>query len=161
MAVRSRPVTLDQLGPAARKQAAAQLGRGAGRGRPRKRQFEQALQKEIVSRILMPLEEVGELTFTAIPNGFKRTKAEAGIAKAMGQRAGAWDLMILVKCARCFGVEVKYGEGAPSDSQDTFAERAGRFGARTYVCWNFADVIHALESEGVSIPPHIRSLANV
>ncbi len=46
-----------------------------------------------------------------IPNGSFRTKAEAGLLKAMGVRAGAPDLLLIHR-ARPFGLELKKHKAA-------------------------------------------------
>ena len=57
-----------------------------------------------------------DAVYFAIPNGFKRTKAEAGIAKAMGQKAGMPDLMILWD-GRAYGLECKSAKGRENAAQ--------------------------------------------
>jgi hypothetical protein len=57
--------------------------------------------------LLRLYEARGLLAFCHVPNGFGRTPAEAGIAKALGQRAGVPDLLVLVWLpgGRSFSVE--------------------------------------------------------
>lgn len=54
---------------------------------------EQAIQIGIMTHLL-PLSVLKKFLVMAIPNGGYRTKAEAGIMKAMGQRAGAADILL-------------------------------------------------------------------
>jgi hypothetical protein len=72
---------------------------------------EQELQKACVAylRSCVPAPPVGPFWF-AVPNGYYRTKAEAGIAKAMGVRAGVPDL-ILIWRGRCIAIEFKAPKG--------------------------------------------------
>jgi hypothetical protein len=51
-----------------------------------------------------------------IPNGSFRTKAEAGLLKAMGVRAGAPDLLLIHR-ARPYGLELKRHNGRLSPDQ--------------------------------------------
>lgn len=61
-----------------------------------------------------------DAVYFAIPNGFKRTKAEAGIAKAMGQKAGMPDLMV-VSPHGCVGLECKAAKGSLNAAQRAMA----------------------------------------
>lgn len=65
----------------------------------------------------------------AVPNGGGRSKAEAGILKATGVKAGAPDLVILWE-GMFFGIELKAPKGTLSDSQKDTADlivKAGGF----------------------------------
>jgi len=65
----------------------------------------------------------------AIPNGGGRSKAEAGILKATGVKAGAPDLVIVWE-GRFFGIELKAPKGRLSESQKSTCDmivRAGGF----------------------------------
>jgi hypothetical protein len=50
------------------------------------------------------------------PNGGFRTKAEAGLFKAMGVRAGVPDLLLLC-CGKLFALELKSRKGRCSENQ--------------------------------------------
>ncbi|MDB5358886.1 MAG: hypothetical protein JWO51_183 [Rhodospirillales bacterium] len=117
----------------------------------RNKQPEQEFQIAVVETVLERLEALGRLAYAAFSNGFKRSPREAGIAKAMGQRAGAWDLIIFRTdgSGTGFGLELKWGKGETSDNQDEFAERMARIGWRTHVCRTMAEVMTALEQEGI------------
>lgn len=82
---------------------------------------EQAIQIAC-ARYLLGLEtHLRTFTFCHTPNGGKRTKAEAGIFKAMGVRAGFPDLMILPMTDKPpFFVELKAKAGALSPAQKVF-----------------------------------------
>jgi hypothetical protein len=54
---------------------------------------EEALQRSVVG-LLAIYENRGLLTYAHVPNGGRRSKAEAGAFKAMGVRAGVPDLLI-------------------------------------------------------------------
>lgn len=62
-----------------------------------------------------------------IPNGGKRTKAEAGILKAMGVRAGIPDYCLPVARGdwHALYVEMKADKGKVSDSQDLMSTMLG------------------------------------
>lgn len=61
-----------------------------------------------------------DVFWCAIPNGEYRTNATLGKLKAMGIRAGAPDLLFIVK-GRPIGLELKAGDGAASDEQEAVA----------------------------------------
>ena len=118
-----------------------------------RRHPEQDFQIRIVRTVLQPLDALGRITVVAIPNGYKRTRAEAGIAKAMGQRAGAWDIAIWKSPESgggCFGLEFKAPDGRPTAAQGDFARRMRDLhGCRTWLVATDAEVMAALEREGV------------
>ena len=57
----------------------------------------------------------------AIPNGGKRTRAEAGKLKWMGVLPGVPDLCVLRECGQALFIEVKTADGDMSREQDEFA----------------------------------------
>jgi hypothetical protein len=74
----------------------------------------------------------GLLTFTHPANGFWRTPAEAGIAKALGQRAGVPNLLVWAVGARHFAVEIKTDRGRVSPAQAAWMDRMAHMGV--HVC---------------------------
>lgn len=73
-----------------------------------------------------------------IPNGGYRTAAEAGIMRAMGQKAGVWDLEFMLPVLR-LGVlvpgaylECKAGNNGLTEKQAYFGQRARALGYATY-----------------------------
>tara|TARA_R110002110_G_scaffold294324_7_gene508321 strand:+ start:664 stop:1113 length:450 start_codon:yes stop_codon:yes gene_type:complete len=67
---------------------------------------EQALQIHIV-QYLAAIEQARRLTFFHPENGGYRTRAEAGLGKAMGRKAGVPDLVILSLIGRMHFIELK------------------------------------------------------
>lgn len=140
----TKPLILEKL------RSEISSGRPEKRARSPRQHPEQDLQIAVVSKILEPLEMAGKLSFAAFSNGFKRSKAEAGLAKAMGQRAGVPDLIVwLPSWGISFFIEMKSSTGGLSTSQSTFVTKIGTFGFSTYVCRSQQDVMAALQSEGV------------
>lgn len=100
---------------------------------------EQALQIAVAQFLdkALPVDAV----FFAVPNGFKRSKAEAGIAKAMGQRAGIPDLCIVWQ-GRAFFIELKAPDsGRTTPSQEETIPALAAAGASVVIC----DRIEAVE----------------
>lgn len=64
---------------------------------------------------------VKDLIFCHVPNGGRRSKAEAGIFKAMGVQAGAPDLVVWMK-GGTLQIELKAGKGRLSDAQEAFGD---------------------------------------
>ena len=90
----------------------------AKRNRP-----EQAIQRAVV-QYLRIMENLGELTFFHVPNGGRRSKAEAGIFKSLGVRAGVPDLVVLFPGGRCAFIEIKAPQGRLSAAQKAFRNTA-------------------------------------
>jgi hypothetical protein len=113
--------------------------RAGARKTPQRRGLsgEDALQKSLVDfvRTVLP----GVVVF-AIPNGGKRTKAEAGILKATGVLAGVSDLEIWPDeiAPRSLFVEVKTDAGKLSVEQRSFGRRAAARG-HYFVVWRSID----------------------
>lgn len=143
-------ITLTDLGSGASAQVERALAADHLAGKSKRAHPEQDLQISVVSTILAPLEMIGLLTYAAFSNGFKRTRAEAGIAKAMGQRAGMPDLIIWTQWGASFFLEMKspIGGHVSGEQKDTI-ERMNLFDMATYVCRNHADVLKALAVHGI------------
>lgn len=80
---------------------------------------EDILQKSVCD--FMDLAAPGLLYF-AVPNGGKRSKAEAGILKATGVRRGVPDLVILLPNAGVGFIELKAGKGSLSEHQQQWRD---------------------------------------
>jgi hypothetical protein len=89
------------------------------------------------------------LTFTHPANGFWRTPAEAGIAKALGQRAGVPDLLVWAVGARHFAVEIKSDRGRLSAAQAAWMDRMAHMGFRVHVCRSLEGLQAILVAEGL------------
>lgn len=74
-------------------------------------------------------------------NGFGRSKAESGIAKAMGQLAGIPDYFIMYPTKTFHGlvVEFKIGTERPRENQQKILDTLASYGYATAVC-NSLDV---------------------
>lgn len=77
--------------------------------------------------------------FCAIPNGFNKTKAGRGIAKATGLRAGAPDLVMLIG-GYFVGLEVKTPTGRLQPTQAAAAEKIRAAGGIYQVVRSVDDV---------------------
>ena len=75
---------------------------------------------------------------THVPNGGKRTKAQAARFKAMGVRRGFPDLILPVPRGRFGGlfIELKQPGGSLDADQDAWIKRLGRHGNCAVVCWS-------------------------
>lgn len=92
----------------------------------------------------------GDSYFAAIPNGFRKTRAGAGIAKATGLRAGAPDLFIVTR-GLFIGLEVKTAKGRLQDSQKDAADRIVQAGGLWSVVRSVEDVERFLRASGVAL----------
>lgn len=120
------------------------------------RRPEELLQRQVAQflRIACPPPPEGPFWY-AVPNGFRRTKAEAGIAKSMGQRAGVPDLMGTFR-GRSFGIELKApGTGRLSDAQRHAHELFTLAGGVVAVCDSLDAVEGFLDVLGVPVWGHI------
>jgi hypothetical protein len=80
-----------------------------------------------------------------VPNGGGRSKAEGGIFKAMGVKAGNPDIHIVFE--RClYTIELKAKRGRVSDNQDTMRDELERAGARYAVCRTVDEVLAQLKA---------------
>jgi VRR-NUC domain len=110
--------------------------------------IENALHRACVE-LLRLYEARGLLTFTHPANGFWRTPAEAGIAKALGQRAGVPDLLVWAVGARHFAVEIKSDRGRLSAAQAAWMDRMAHMGFRVHVCRSLEGLQAILVAEGL------------
>ena len=94
---------------------------------PKRNRPEQAIQRAVV-QYLGIMENLGELTFFHVPNGGGRSKAEAGIFKGLGVRAGVPDLVLLFPGGKCAFIEIKAPQGRLSAAQKAFRSTAEEMG---------------------------------
>mgnify|MGYP000023501536 CR=1 FL=1 len=105
---------------------------------------EQALQKAVAAylRVAMP----ADAWWTAVNPIPAKSKAAAGLSKAMGMRAGVPDLVGVYQ-GRPWAIELKTGTGSPSRAQRLMHAEMRDAGVRTMVCrsvdevWGFLDAL--------------------
>lgn len=115
---------------------------------------EEQLQRSVVELLDLYVGR-GLLAFAHVPNGGKRSRAEAGIFRALGVRAGVPDLLLWTMGGGSFGIELKSDTGRLSGTQIVWHNTLRSLGHRVYVCRTVDDVEQALRVEGV---PRILSL---
>lgn len=115
--------------------------------KPRNRP-EQVMQRQICKWLLDIESSTKRLTFFHPANGGYRTKAEAGIFKSLGVRAGVPDLVVMLKGGRTVFFELKHGKKSqPTEKQKSFMESLIALGFSAYVisAENSRDAIKAIE----------------
>jgi len=115
----------------------------------RRRNPETALQCTIVQHL--QARGMPGLVFFHCPNGGYRTKAEAGILKAMGVRPGVSDLILLHQ-NKTFALELKSQGGRATEEQMAFLSEADRAGAFTALATGVDAALATLEAWGVIRP---------
>jgi len=82
-----------------------------------------------------------EIVIHHSPNGGYRTKAEAGIFKAMGTMAGFADLIILKPTMNynAFFIEFKSEKGRQTQSQKDFQSKCEEYGYKYAICRSVED----------------------
>jgi len=83
-----------------------------------------------------------------VPNGGKRTPAEAAIFKGLGARAGTPDV-IVIHSGRCYAIELKTERGRLTMVQREAIAALERAGASTAVCRGLDAALHRLEAWGL------------
>jgi hypothetical protein len=93
-----------------------------------------------------PGDKVVDFLF-AIPNGGGRSKAQAGILKSEGVKAGVWDLMLSLPIGRAPGlwIEMKSGKNTLTPEQRDWRQRMEAVGYRCAVCWSWDAAREAIE----------------
>lgn len=129
--------------------------RGALKPRKRRRplRLEQAMHISIAVYLRVVLRK-SQAIFFHVPNGGQRTKAEGGILKQMGTRAGVLDLQLIwrdpvTKSTRFGFIELKYGDEEPSDDQLGFMADLDALGVPYAVCRSLDEVKVVLYRWGV------------
>lgn len=89
-----------------------------------------------------------------VPNEGKRTKAAAGIAKAMGMKSGVPDLILDFPAGIYHGLrlEMKYGSNKPDENQKEWLRRLQSAGYFVAVVWSATEAIRLL-TEYVNLKP--------
>lgn len=110
---------------------------------------EQALQKTIAQylRIALPV----ECWWTAVNPSPGKTRAAAGLSKAMGMRPGCPDL-IFVHNGRFFAIELKAATGKPpSDNQMINVGDIMAAGGTAHFCTSLPEVQGVLMAHGIKL----------
>lgn len=84
-----------------------------------------------------------------VPNGGKRDYLTAAILQGMGVRRGVADLGLLLPGGRTAWLELKHGDGTPSDAQKVFRRRCAELGHQHAYASSFDQVLEALRLFGV------------
>lgn len=84
------------------------------------------------------------------PSGGGRSKAEAGIFKAMGVKAGVPDLIIIYQ-GRVVAIELKTEKGRLSPAQKLMHAQLSLAGALVYTAWCIEEVEGFLRGAGVPL----------
>lgn len=113
----------------------------------RRRSPEEDLQRAVVN-LLTPLSSLHGFFWCHIPNGGRRSKAEAGIFKALGVKAGVADLMLCRPNLPPDWLELKSPKGYPSPNQRAFEGVVTALGHRYAVCRSIDGVLTVLEDWG-------------
>lgn len=109
---------------------------------------EQALQKAMAEWLDYALPN--DVYWTAVNPVPAKSKAVAGLSKAMGLKPGAPDLVFCIK-GRFVGVEVKAGKGTPSKVQDKAHEAITLSGGMVHTVRSIDELAGFLEGLGVGL----------
>jgi hypothetical protein len=112
------------------------------------RRPEQALHIAVADflRVALP----AHVIWNHVPNGGARSKAEAGIFKEMGVRAGWPDIQIIHK-GRLYGIELKADRRKPSDAQEKCHADLMLAGADVDTCRSLDEVERRLKLWGIPL----------
>lgn len=99
-----------------------------------------------------------DAVFWHTPNGGGRSKAEAGIFKALGVKAGMPDLFIL-HGGHLHGIELKSESGRITVHQGDTIHRLSLAGCTTHVCRSVEAVEQALRLVGIPLRARSMGLA--
>lgn len=110
------------------------------------RRPEEALQRSIVCYLKTACPD---LLWYHVPNGGGRSKAEAGILKAMGVKPGVPDLAFILPGGQAAYIEVKPEGGYLRPEQKTWGREIAAAGGRFAVCRSLQDVAETLTEWGV------------
>lgn len=113
--------------------------------KPRKND-EDLIQISLVEHIR--LFAVKDLIWFMVPNGTNKSPAAAGRAKAMGLRAGVYDLAGSLPGGHSWYLELKTPDGKLSDAQIDFGNLCERNGALHAVCYSIDDALVWLRAIG-------------
>ncbi len=110
---------------------------------------EQSLQRTVADyfALCVPAPPSGPW-WTAVNPIPAKSRAAAGISKAMGLKAGTPDIVMCWK-GRLIGLELKAGRGRPSDAQDETHDAITLAGGIVTTCRSLDDVLAFLATLGV------------
>ena len=108
---------------------------------------EELLQRSVVEYLLVTKPQC---LWYHPPNGGGRSRAEAGIFKAMGTKAGVPDLAFILPEGQAAFIELKAEGRRLSQAQIEFRTAAEGLGAKYAVCHTIDEVKDALETWGVT-----------
>jgi hypothetical protein len=109
---------------------------------------EEQLHRAVV-QLLMLYANRGLLAFAHVPNGGRRTRAEAGVLKAMGTTPGVADLLLWLPSGGHFQIELKAGNGRLSAHQAAWISRMNDMGVTVHVIRSLDGLEALLRVEGV------------
>lgn len=111
------------------------------------RRPEEVIHRAIADYLRAALRDADALWFH-VPNGGGRSKAEAGILKALGTRAGIPDLLFVRPGGRLYAIEIKPPRAYPSEAQRDLFRILGALGVAHAVCRSVEDVEATLRGWG-------------
>lgn len=91
---------------------------------------------------------VKDLIWYMVPNGTNKSRAAAGRAKAMGLRAGVYDLAGALPGGHAWFLELKTRDGVLGPAQVEFGELCERNGALHTVCYSLDSALVWLRAIG-------------
>ena len=100
--------------------------------KPRRRQPEADLQRAVMA-YLRQIEALGYCMALHVPNGARRHPITGAILRGLGMRAGAPDIIVLLKGGKTLLMELKAAKGRLSDAQESFGDGAVMLGHRYVV----------------------------
>lgn len=112
------------------------------------RRPEEVLHRQVADFLRVACPDGGPVLWLHVPNGGARSKAEAGVFKALGVRAGAADVLLIHR-GRAFWVELKPKGRAQSDGQVAFESACGAAGSPYAVCRSLDEVEGTLRAWGI------------
>lgn len=104
---------------------------------------EEALQRQVAAYLNAAYPG---LTWWHTANGMGRSRAEAGILKAMGVKAGVPDLTIIMPTGSAAFIELKAAKGRLSESQKAFRDGVQACGCFWAECRSLAEVAGTLDA---------------
>jgi hypothetical protein len=119
-------------------------------GKHARKNEEEQLQRAIVEHLR--LRHKPGVIFFHCPNGEARSKATGGRLKAMGVRAGVFDLILMLPGPVTFLLELKAGSNKMSPAQEQFAKDLNEIGIGWACAWSIDDALAVLEGIGAITP---------
>jgi hypothetical protein len=109
---------------------------------------EQSLQKTVASYLDLALP--ADAVWTAINPVPAKSKAAAGLSKAMGMKAG-WPDLLIIWNGQCHAIELKAGNGRLSTAQIGIAANFDEAGAFWERCKSLDEVAATLKTWGIPL----------